>query len=252
MNKFNVIELGERFKKMQRIVSNSIYERVCARYQKVFIIVDAQNVRFRVRRNYHAESIISYINLILEEIDESLTKLLKINNADFFEESDSIKLYLQDFNMELKVAQNLIKKIRELFGRIYEKCAGYSNEILTEIDLLNIFQIYELMKEMQYEIERLLTYTEYLNIKDEEFYKIIVKIRYKDDEDTYGIREDYIEFFNHFNVIATGNSEILLYLNELISDNCFEREPGISYEEDEITPELDLIKRFFLDIYRIC
>ena len=252
MNKFNVIELGERFKKMQRIVLNSIYERVCARYQKVFIIVDAQNVRFRVRRNYHAESIISYINLILEEIDESLTKLLKINNADFFEESDSIKLYLQDFNMELKVAQNLIKKIRELFRRIYEKCAGYSNEILTEIDLLNIFQIYELMKEMQYEIERLLTYTEYLNIKDEEFYKIIVKIRYKDDEDTYGIREDYIEFFNHFNVIATGNSEILLYLNELISDNCFEREPGISYEEDEITPELDLIKRFFLDIYRIC
>lgn len=252
MNDFNIIELGERYKEMQRIVSNSTYERVCARYQKVFIIVDAQNVRFRVRRNYYAESIISYINLILEEMDESLTKLLKINNADLSEGPDTIKLYLKDFNMEIKVAQKLLKKIIELFGKIYEKCAGFHNEILTEMDLLNIFQIYELMKEMQYEIERLLVYKRYINVRDEDFYKFIVKVRYKDDEDMYDIREDSIEFFNNFNVITTGNSEILLYLDELISDNCFEKEPGISYIEDEISPGLNHIKRFFLDVYRIC
>lgn len=251
MDKSNIIEINTKWKEVQRIISNSTYKRVCSRYQKLNRIVRAQNVMYRVRRNYYAESIITYVNSLLEEIDESVTKLLKINNVDLSEESDTVKLYLQDFNMELKVAQQLLKKIRELFEDIYEKCAGFNNEILTEMDLLNIFQIYELMKEMQYEIESLLTYKEYLNIKDEKFYKMIVKIRYKDDEDMYGIREDYIEFFNHFNTITTGNSEVLLYLDKLISDNCFEREPGISYEEDEDSPELDIIKRFFLDIYRV-
>ena len=253
MKELNVIELEKRFKEMQRIVLNSSYERVCSRYQKIAKIVLAQNVKYKIRRNYYGESIVSYISAILKEIEQSVAKLLKLNNVGFSEEADTIKLYKEDFITELKIAQKLLVEVKKLYSKIFKKCAGFNNEILTEIDLLNLFQVYELMKEMQYEIGRLQIYKEYINIKDEDFYKIIKKIKYKDNEDMFGTIEDTIEFFNHFNTIKTGNSEILLYLNKLISDKSFDRENDIFYEgeEDGKLLEIDQIREFFIGVYSI-
>lgn len=243
----------EKLQEFQRIVLNSTYGRVLCRYEKLEMTVKARHIKYRVRRNCQAESIISYVDHILKAVDESLEKLSELNKVELSEEAYIDKSYREDFLLELQIAQELLGNVKKLYSNIYEKCAGFNRAILTELDLLDLFQVYELMKEMLYEEARLRAYKGFTNIKDEDFYNSISKIRYIDEFDICGKVEDGIEFYNHFHTIGTGTSEILYYLDELISDKCFDKENTVFYEDEESEEDLefDEIREFFKSVYNV-
>lgn len=175
-------------------------------------------------------------------MSDSIEKLFELNTVGLCEKS-----YNEDFILELQIADRLLSEVKKLYSGIFKKCEGHNKELLTGQDFLDLFQVYELMKEMQYEGMRLSKYKTITDINDEDLFDHIYKILYKDDTDECGEEEDCIAISSHFASIELGTSEILYYLNKLISNKYFDKKTTINFFWGN--SETDDIRESFIDVY---